>query len=159
MKRTKKLILLILTCILVFSNTSVCCAKENNVYSPRAYDVRTVEKSTELSYTRSMVSIDPPQAATGIPSNVETVSFKIRMTGYLHYDYLTGKYVSASSPIVTIVYQGEVALTLNSVSTYYVDNGNSVTFYFSGNLIGKIDPGLVCVVDYGNVSGNFTVQK
>lgn len=156
----KKIISLMMsTFILVFSNAIICCAKDNEMYMPQAYDIYTVEKEAVLPFTQSMVSINPPECAVGIPGNIETVSFNINMTGYLHYDYFTSRYVSASSPKIEVQYTGPVVLQLNSVSTYYIDNGNSVTFYFKGNLTGRVDNGLVISIDYGKISGNFTVEK
>lgn len=156
----KKIISLIISAlILIYSNPTLCYAKNNDTYIPYAYDIYTVEENSLLSFTKKMVSINPPESATGIPSDIETVSFNINMTGYMHYDYFTSRYVSASSPRIEILYSGPIVLQLNSVSTYYNDNGDSVTFYFKGNLTGKVDNGLVITIYYGNISGNFTVQK
>lgn len=108
-----------------------------------------------------MVSIDPDIAEESAPYNIKNVSFSVTLTGYLHYDAITGRYVSASSPVATLNYQGEVALKWESFSTSYHDNGESVTFMFSGHLKGAhtSNMGIYCTIDYGNVSGSFVVNK
>lgn len=52
-------------------------------------------------------------------------------------------------------------MQFESASAWYRDNGNSVTFYYQGKLKGKVtaDTGIICTMDYGNISGNFTVNK
>ena len=135
-------------------------AKEESTM-PRAYDTYSKEHSKSLSYTKTMVSISPSNAAATVPSDVKTVSFRVNLKGSTQYDRLTGKYVSASSPTATLEYQGKVALTCETMSTSYRDNGNTITFYFSGRLKGTTtsDMGVVCSIDYGTISGDFTVNK
>lgn len=133
-------------------------AQENTT---RAYDTYTVQHIGTFYHTKTMTSIDPSYAAEGIPANIRTISLTADLTGYLHYDYLTNRYVSASSPTISIGYVGPVALSLQGAQTYYRDNGNSVTFGYSGTLIGYVTStnGIPCTINYGTISGQFTANK
>ncbi len=108
-----------------------------------------------------MKSITPSIAGNNIPSDVKNVNYTVTITGYNHYDAISGKYVSSSSPTVTINYMGRVGLTLDSCTTSYHDNGNDVTFSFSGKLRGNInsDAGVYCTINYGTINGSYTVKK
>lgn len=160
MRKSRKSIVatLIFAIALQISLPIRCNAQE---VSTCAYDIRTKTCVETFDHSNTMCSINPTQAAIGIPSDIETINFQIELVGYMHYDYLTGKYVSSSAPVMSIVYSGETILTVESASCYYRDNGNSVTFYYSGKIKGKATTpnGLICIIDYGNVSGNFTVNK
>ena len=127
----------------------------------RAYDIRTEECSSTMNFSKTMISIDPAIAAESAPESISTVNFSVTLTGYLHYDAITGRYVSASSPVATLNYQGVVALKWQSFSTSYRDNGDTVTFSFNGKLTGShvSNMGVYCTMDYGDVSGSFTVDK
>lgn len=135
-------------------------AKDNNSIQ-RVYDTYSKEHTKTFSYTKTMISISPTNAALSAPSNIKNVSFNVVLKGSVQYDYLTGKYVSASSPTATLVYQGNVALTFETMSTSYRDNGSTITFNFSGHLKGTTtsNMGVVCSMDYGTVNGSFNVNK
>lgn len=134
---------------------------QEEVKKPRIYDIYTKEYSNTFDHTNSYISVDPTIAAGEDEFNAyhKTVTFKAKLTGYLHYDYLSHAYVSASSPVITLEYVGDKVLYLDSATTYYHDNGNSVTFYYSANVMGRVPNAIPIIINYGNISGSFTVNK
>lgn len=127
----------------------------------RALDIVTKEKVGYVEHTKSMVSITPSVAAIDVPADVKTVHCTVRVKGYMQYNRLDGTYVSSSSPSITVRSSGRVTLNIQGLSTSKRDNGNSVTFSYSGTLIGTVvsDIGLEVTVDYGSISGSCTFSK
>lgn len=76
-----------------------------------------------------------------------------------HYPCFLLSRVSASSPVITLEYVGDKVLYLDSATTYYHDNGNSVTFYYSANVMGRVPNAIPIIINYGSISGSFTVNK
>ena len=79
--------------------------------------------------------------------------------GALQYDRVTGKYVSASTPTISIGYSlpANFSLQLFNVSTSKYDGGNYITFSYKADVKGLYDGGITYTVDYGRISGSFQV--
>ncbi|MBO5033000.1 hypothetical protein J6K35_04605 [bacterium] len=139
---------------------TIVWAKEGDA-ATRIYDTYSKEHTKSFAFTKTMISISPTTAESSVPNEIKTVSFNVNLNGSIQYDYLTNAYVSASAPKATLEYQGKVALTFESMSTSYRDNGSTITFSFTGKLKGTAtsNMGVVCSMDYGTVSGSFTVNK
>lgn len=138
----------------------VSCAKDNDA-SVCKYDVVSKEYVKTISTNKKYVSISPQIAAIDIPQDIANVNLNVVLTCNMQYDSITGKYVSATSPTVSLQYNSKVALRLDSVSTSYRDNGNSVTFSYNAKLLGTAiaDSGVVCSIDYGKINGSYTIKK
>lgn len=158
--KIKILITLALVAVLQFVNTKTSYAMSGGI-SSYAFDEEFRTCSSTTIHRNTMVSINPTTAANGIPNNIKTVEFSITATAQMRYNRVTGRYVSTSSPTITLNYQGPVAVALKSSSTSYRDNGTSITYIYKGNLVGKVvsDNGIVCNIDYGTFSGSYTVNK
>lgn len=154
--------LTIISLMIVFQLSNPMTSYAMNIgITPYAYDVDTRTCSNTENYSKTMISINPTVAAVNIPSNVATVNFSISAVAYMRYNRVTGLYSSTSSPTITLNYSGPVALTIQSSSTSYRDNGSSITYMYSGNIVGTIvsDNGVYCTIDYGTFSGAYTVNK
>lgn len=156
MKKRKKFFIVLVTFLVIFSSNSLYTSAQEY-----ALDTYSKSHAQVFSHTKNMVSINPTIAAESAPANVKTVSFSIRLTGAIQYDRITSKFIAVSSPVVELNYAGPVSLTLTSASTWYRDNGNSITFYYNCAIGGGItaNSGIYCTMDYGTVNGSFTVKK
>lgn len=161
-KRKRILILIMGICILCAMNSSpiTVYARNDNV-STYKYDVTSKNYVQVIPTSKKYVSISPQIASIDIPSDVANVSVNVILSCSMQYDSITGRYVSAASPTVSLQYSSKVALRLESVSTSYRDNGSSVTFAYSGRLLGTVvaDSGVVCSIDYGRINGSYTIKK
>lgn len=159
----KNIITLLLTCCFLFTsfNTTNVSASENTI-QPYAYDVYSKKYTRDFTMSKTMTSISPKQAEKGLPAAYKTPTFTLRMSGSIEYDRITNKYISASSPSVSIKSNSDIVLNLYPVSTWYKDNGKSITFYVSGTLVGKVNispTAIPCTINYGTISKQFTVNK
>ncbi len=152
-KMKKYAIMIIMLCVLcsVFP-------KHINAAS-RATDIVNKNHSRTFSHTKSMLSIYPDVDTTGFKH--KTVSFNVTLNGALQYDRVTGKYVSASTPTISIGYSlpANFSLQLFNVSTSKYDGGNYITFSYKADVKGLYDGGITYTVDYGRISGSFQVKK
>ena len=154
-KFLSKIIMILCICTLVSVNMSVVNA---GCVEDRAVD--TVNKTTShtFSYTKNPVSVDIGNVSD-IPSQYRNVSFSVALKGAMQYDRITGKYVSASTPTAVLQYVGGVPLQMTNVSTSKRDNGNSITFSYSADIIANVDIGIYVRISYGRISGSYTVNK
>lgn len=125
----------------------------------KAYDTVSREYSNAFSHTKRYVSLSPDVGTEGMSEAYKIVSFTVLLKGAIQYDRISGAYVSASTPTATLIYAGPVNLRLDNVSTFYRDNGNSITFYYTASVVGVVDPGIPVTIYYGSLSDSFTISK
>lgn len=150
-----KIVSLVL-CLSLFMGINVSAS----AIEPRASDTVSRNYSHTFSHVKNAISTDPNISINDIPEEYKRVSFQINLNSSIQYDRITGKYVSAETPTATLVYVGPVPLQLTNISTSKRDNGSSITFSYSADVIATVDTGfLIIKIAYGRVSNNFTVNK
>lgn len=153
MKFKRKRILLVILALIM------CLMIPMHIFAQtRAYDTVNVQHSKTFSYSKRYISMGPDLGDDGLESSFKTVSFKIKLSGGMQYDRISGAYVSASTPTATLVYEGPVNLGLYNVTTSKYDNGSSITFSFSADVKGQVYDRLV-TINYGRITDSFTVSK
>lgn len=154
-KLSKIIIIMVCLCMTLGKPLHV----EANVEETKAVDIVNKAVAKTFSYTRNPVSVDVGKL-TDIPNTYRNVLFKVKLSSGMQYNRVTGKYVSASTPTITLQYVGPVPLQLNNISTNKKDNGNSVTFSYSADVTANVDTGFLWVkISYGRISGSYTVNK
>ena len=117
--------------------------------------------STTKKFSKNMVSIKPSCAEKNVPLYVKKVQFGIKVSSTMRYSQVSGKYISTSNPTLSISHTGKVNLYISSYNCSYRDNGNTITYYFSASISGNVTStnGVYCGMNYGTVSGSYTVGK
>lgn len=142
------------------NDSAICHAQENNAV-PYVYDIVSKTYSRNFSDTLNCQSISPSIITQSMLTNGQKkVSFTLNLTGQLHYDRLSGSYVSASSPTATLSYTGPVNLGLYNVKTDAIDKGSYVTFTCSATIKGTVEVnGFVTTINYGSIYHSFNQSK
>lgn len=126
----------------------------------RASDTVSRGYSSTFHYSKSAISADQNISVSDIPTAYKKVEFDVILKSTMQFDRITGSYVSAETPTATLSYVGTVPLQMTNISTSKRDNGSSVTFSYSADVVATVDTGyLVVKISYGKISDSYTVNK